>query len=103
MALLHRNRSAPVVWVRDTLGLTDGNLASHAAKLVEAGYIEQRRALAARGFQVRMTITAAGDAAYLAYRQALREMLGEGPAAHGDAPVRRPAPAGEPSATDRPS
>jgi DNA-binding MarR family transcriptional regulator len=75
MGLLYRNRSAPTTWVRDTLGLTDGNLASHAAKLAEAGYIDQRRVLAPGGFHMRMAITPTGDEAYARYREALRALL----------------------------
>lgn len=75
MGLLYRNRQASFTWVRQQLHLTDGNLASHAAKLEEAGYIRQVRALVGRGFQVRLQITPQGDAAYRQYREALRALL----------------------------
>ena len=75
MALVHKNRQASFVWVRDVLQLTDGNLGSHAAKLQDAGYIQQGRVLAASGFQVRLRITPAGDAAFRTYLASLRRYL----------------------------
>ena len=36
MALLFRNRSGTFTWVRDTLGLTDGNLDAHVTRLEQA-------------------------------------------------------------------
>src|SRR5688500_16534314 len=77
MAALHRNREASFTALRNGLGLTDGNLASHAAKLGEAGYVQSRRALAGLSFEVRYRITPAGSAAFLAYVDALRGILAE--------------------------
>ena len=75
MALLCRNRTAPFVWVRDTLGLTDGNLGSHMGRLVTAGYAASSRVLTRSGFQVWLRITPAGDQAYRSYLAALRSYL----------------------------
>lgn len=75
MALLFRNRGAAFTWVRDTLGLTDGNLDTHAARLMEAGYIQRGRVLTSRGFQVRLRITQEGDAAFRTYLEGLRTYL----------------------------
>jgi DNA-binding MarR family transcriptional regulator len=75
MALLSRNRAAPFVWVRDVLGLTDGNLGSHMARLASAGYAVSTRTLTRSGFQVWLRVTAAGDEAYRAYLSALRSYL----------------------------
>jgi DNA-binding MarR family transcriptional regulator len=75
MALLSRNRTAPFVWVREVLGLTDGNLGSHMSRLVAAGYAESTRTLTRTGFQVRLRITPAGDDAYRVYLTALRSYL----------------------------
>ena len=79
MALLSRNRAAPFVWVRDVLGLTDGNLGSHMARLVSAGYAGSARRLTRSGFQVWLHITPAGDAAYRAYLAVLRAYLDSPP------------------------
>ncbi|HEV2317084.1 MAG TPA: transcriptional regulator [Thermoplasmata archaeon] len=75
MALLSRNRAASFVWVRDTLQLTDGNLGSHVARLVSAGYAESTRLLTRSGFQVWLRITPKGDQAYRAYLSGLRSYL----------------------------
>ncbi len=77
MTLLFRNRSAAFTWVRDALGLTDGNLDAHAARLESAGYVERGLGLTPRrsGVQVRLRITPAGDAAFRAYLEALRAYL----------------------------
>jgi len=75
IVLLSRNRGASFVWVRDTLGLTDGNLASHTARLVTAGYAISSRLLTRSGFQVWLRIRPAGDAAYRTYLTALRSYL----------------------------
>ena len=90
MALLFRNRVAAFTWVRDTLGLTDGNLDTHAAKLEEAGYVKRGRALGIGGFQVRMRITPEGDAAFRAYLEGLRAYLAMEP------PSRAPDPEAPP-------
>ncbi len=76
MALLFRNRVASFTWVRDSLGLTDGNLDAHAAKLEASGYLRRGRALLPGGFQVRLRITPEGDAAFRRYLEDLRTFLG---------------------------
>ncbi len=83
MTLLFRNRAASFTWVRDSLGLTDGNLDTHAAKLEEAGYVKRGRALDIGGFEVRMKITPEGDAAFRAYLEGLRGYLATGTAEAG--------------------
>lgn len=75
MALLFRNRQAAAAWVRAQLGLTDGNLGSHAEKLAEAGYLRVARALTPQGFQLRMSITPEGDAAFRMYLSSLRQLV----------------------------
>jgi DNA-binding MarR family transcriptional regulator len=76
LALLYRNRRAAFTWVRDTLGLTDGNLGSHAAKLAEVEYIDQGRVLTTAGFQVWLRMTPKGDDAFRAYLEALKAYVG---------------------------
>lgn len=86
MALLYRNRYVAFTWARDVLGLTDGNLDTHATKLEEAGYIKRGKALLPGGFQVRLKITPEGDAAFHAYLDGLRIYLalGASPTVDGD-------------------
>ena len=90
MAALQRNREARFTHLRDALGLTDGNLGSHAATLEKAGYLEARRALTPTGFELRYRITPQGAAAFLAYVQALQAVLAE--AAPASAPPVPAAP-----------
>lgn len=76
LAVLYRNREADQAWVRDRLGLTDGNLGSHVQRLEKAGYVKVTRRLTTGGFRARIRITPAGDAAFqrlLASLQALLE------------------------------
>ncbi len=75
MAMLHRHRDLAVTEIRDHLGLTDGNLATHARKLEDAGYVEQRRALGPDGFQSRIRLTATGARAFAEYLNLLREFV----------------------------
>lgn len=75
MGLLYRQRDAAFTAVRDRLELTDGNLASHADRLEEAGLLESRRALTSDGFEKRFRITRSGSRAFRAYVEELRGFL----------------------------
>lgn len=77
MGLLYKHRDVSFTRVRDLLHLTDGNLASHAAKLAEAGYLEGRRVLTREGFEMRYRITSQGAEAFHAYLAWLRSVLRE--------------------------
>lgn len=87
MGLLHRHRDVSARAARKTLGLTDGNLASHVRRLEEAGWLQARRALAPTGFEVRYRITPEGSSAFLAHVEDLRRML-EGLDGAGGGPSR---------------
>lgn len=75
MGLLYRQRDAAFTAVRDRLALTDGNLASHAGRLEDAGLLEARRALTSGGFEKRFRITREGSRAFREYVDELREFL----------------------------
>ena len=75
MALLFRNRHASAKSIAAALGLTPGNLASHVARLEEAGYVESLRSLAGLSFEVRHRITARGDEAFREHARALEALL----------------------------
>jgi DNA-binding MarR family transcriptional regulator len=75
MGLLYRHRDVSARAARKALGLTDGNLASHAGKLEAAGWMESRRALSPTGFEVRYRITPAGSQAFRDHVAELRRML----------------------------
>lgn len=78
MSALHRNREASFTSLRDGLGLTDGNLGSHAQKLEDAGYLTSRRALVGVSFEVRYRITAEGSQAFKRYVGQLSDILDAG-------------------------
>jgi DNA-binding MarR family transcriptional regulator len=75
MGLLYKHRDISFTRTRDVLGLTDGNLSSHADRLAAAGHLEARRVLTRDGFELRYRITAAGSEAFRAYLEALRRFL----------------------------
>jgi len=97
MTVLHRNRQASFTDLRDGCGLTPGNLASHAARLEEAGYIRSGRVLVDLSFEVQYRITDQGSEAFKAYLAALQSLID---AARGLPP---PGPAPEPGAVPDPS
>lgn len=97
MAALFRNRESSFTSLRDGLALTDGNLASHAQKLEEAGYLLARRVLAGTSFEVRYRITAAGSEAFRRYVGELRGLLAEAEVAGGAASAPGPGGAALPS------
>ena len=84
MGLLHRHRDVSARAARRTLGLTDGNLASHAARLQAEGWLVSRRALAPTGFELRYRITPAGSAAFRKHVEELRRLIDEVEAAQED-------------------
>lgn len=75
LTALYRNRQMAFTALRDELGLTAGNLASHAGKLESAGYLKSGHFLAGLAFELRYRITPEGNAAFLAYLDALRTLL----------------------------
>ena len=77
MTLLFRNRQLAVTNIRDTLAMTDGNVASHLSKLEAAGYVRTGRVLAGVTFEVHAKITDEGSAAFRTYLGHLRGLLGQ--------------------------
>ena len=65
------------VWLRDVLGVTDGNLGSHLLKLEEAGYIEVEKTFVARKPRTLVAVTDKGRAAFQAHVKALKAIIGE--------------------------
>ncbi len=62
--------------LRDTLGLTDGNLAAHLRKLEEAGYVAVEKTFVGRRPRTYIAITAEGRHAFDAHVQSLRAIIG---------------------------
>ncbi|MGB0652774.1 MAG: transcriptional regulator [Thermoplasmatota archaeon] len=75
MGLLYRQRDVTFTGTRDLLGVTDGNLATHAKRLADAGLLEARRVLTRDGFELRYRITKAGNDAFRRYLATLRGFL----------------------------
>lgn len=75
LGLLYRQTDLGFATLRDALGLTAGNLASHANRLVEAGLVTQRDALTRDGFEKRYQITPQGLADFERYLHALDAFL----------------------------
>lgn len=75
LTALYRNRVASFTSLRDGLGLTDGNLASHVQKLEAAGYARSGRVLVNLSFEVRYRITTEGSQAFRAYLAALKALI----------------------------
>ncbi|MHB8632640.1 MAG: transcriptional regulator [Thermoplasmatota archaeon] len=75
MGILYRHRDVAARRVRQELGLTDGNLASHAQRLAGAGLMTVRNALGPDGFELRYRITPAGSQAVLEFVRELRSLI----------------------------
>lgn len=75
MALLAGCEEAEFTYLRDTIGTSDGNLASHLRKLEEAGYVEFRKQFKGRKPSTLYRITDQGREALLVYSRRLAELL----------------------------
>jgi DNA-binding MarR family transcriptional regulator len=75
VAALHRNRELSFMQLREALDLTPGNLSSHAARLIDAGYVASRHALAGVTFELRYSLTDEGASAFTAYLAALQALV----------------------------
>ncbi len=75
LALLSEAQRADFAYLRDTLGLTDGNLARHLKVLEEAGYISTAKVLDGRRQRTWVEATSSGRVALEEELQTLRELL----------------------------
>ncbi len=60
------------------LGISKSALSKHVSVLVDAGYVEQHRAVRDTRQRVRLRLTETGRAAYRGHVAALRRIVGEG-------------------------
>lgn len=80
--------------LKRVLGVTDGNLGAHLAKLVEAGYLETGEASAGARAQTIYMLTASGRAALTEYVARLTALMAlSGGMSPEDAPAVAPRPA----------
>lgn len=63
------------VWLRDLLGVTDGNLGAHLAKLEGAGYVSVDKTFVNRKPRTFLSATDRGRAAFADNVAALREIM----------------------------
>ena len=64
--------------IKETLGLSDGNLSAHATSLQRAGYIEIAKTFKGRRPHTSMRLTRAGQKAFQDYVETLRKIIKQG-------------------------
>lgn len=75
-ALLYVVESADFVYLLRETGLTRGNLSSHLSRLEEAGYIEIEKGYRGKVPQTTCSLTEAGRAAFVDYREQMKRAIG---------------------------
>lgn len=75
LTALTEEERANFTYLRDALGITDGNLGAHLAKLEEAGYLVQEKSFVDRKPRTFILATARGRAAFQEHVAALRALL----------------------------
>jgi len=75
MSSLMATGGADFTFLKQALGVSDGNLATHLAVLEEAGYIEQRKDWVGRKSRTRCIPTEGGRTAFAAYLAALEALV----------------------------
>jgi DNA-binding MarR family transcriptional regulator len=75
MSVLAVNPSMDFTGLRDTLEVTDGNLASHLRALEEAGYIRMEKNFINRKPNTSYSITEAGLESFSSHLKALEELI----------------------------
>lgn len=76
LAGLEGDAEVDFTFLRDTLGLTDGNLGAHLRKLEAASYVRIHKRFAGRKPQTLVHLTAAGRRAFDRHVAALRAIIG---------------------------
>ena len=75
MSLLAANADLSFTEIRETLGMTDGNLSVHLRTLQEAGYIALTKSFQERKPLTTCSLTAAGRTAFSNYIDLLEEIV----------------------------
>lgn len=76
LAALEPNASVDFSFLKDKLGLTDGNLGAHLATLEEAGYVTAERASSGVRPKTFLALSEKGRSAFSSYRTAIERLLG---------------------------
>ena len=75
LAVLAEADQADFAFLKDSLGLTDGNLSRHLQVLEEAGYVKIAKTFEGRRPRTWVTSTKQGRAAFASELTALRELI----------------------------
>jgi DNA-binding MarR family transcriptional regulator len=75
LAVLSETRRADFGYLRDALGLTDGNLSRHIAVLEQAGLVDVEKGFEGKRTRTWVRATRGGRAAFKAELGALRELI----------------------------
>lgn len=75
LALLKPVKSADFTYIRDEMGLTDGNLSRHLTTLEDAGYLDVKKGFEGRKPRTWVSITKEGRSALQREVDALRDLI----------------------------
>jgi DNA-binding MarR family transcriptional regulator len=75
MSVLMVNDEMDFINLRETLDLTDGNLASHIRALEEAGYVKSEKRFLGRKPNTSYSLTSEGIESFRSHLKALEELL----------------------------
>jgi DNA-binding MarR family transcriptional regulator len=75
MSVLAVNESMDFTGLKETLAVTDGNLASHLRALEEAGYVTMEKSFINRKPNTKYSITETGLKSFESHLQALEELI----------------------------
>jgi len=88
VSVLNECEVANFNFLLSTTGLTRGNLSTHMRKLVEAGYVEEKKEIVDRKLRTEYRLTKVGRQAFDRYRAAWQDIT-NGPARKSSQPGRR--------------
>jgi DNA-binding MarR family transcriptional regulator len=77
MALLIANDSLPFKALKESLGVTDGNLSTHLSKLEQARYISIEKTFEGKRPKTTVEITPNGKKAFHKYIETLKQFIEE--------------------------
>jgi DNA-binding MarR family transcriptional regulator len=75
LVTLERESELDFTYLRDLLGVTDGNLGAHLRKLEETGYIKMNKSFVDRKPRTYVSATETGRTAFAGHVEALKEIL----------------------------
>ncbi len=79
LTYLYVVESADYVFLKNLTGLTWGNLATHLAKLEQAGYVEIEKTFLGKKPHTRLRLTELGRKAFREYKRSMQQVLDDLP------------------------